>query len=111
MIPFPGAQYHTTDAEGETLVAPTTRQMRRVLESLEDADEADFADVSLVHASGWCLTVNPQWLVVLERTDDSAPMRVRRVKSLEDALALWEELAAGEIEALQKRGWKEPGEA
>lgn len=110
MIPFPGAQFHTTDVDGETLIAPSTRQMRGVLESLEGLDPADFGDVSLVHASGWCLTVSPSWMIVLERTDDSVPMRVIQLEGPDEALEMWQELARGEVEAMRKRAWREPGE-
>lgn len=104
------ALFHTTDAEGETLVAPTLAQMRTVLASLEDADEADFPDVSLIHANGWAVTVDLHWNAVLERADDEAPLRVLKLKGLPEALELWRTLARGDVETLLGLPWKDLAE-
>lgn len=100
--------YHTTDAEGRTLVTPSSKQMRAVLASLEHADEADFPDVSLVHESGWAITIDERWLAVLERVEDPVvAMRTLSVEHLDGAFTLWASLAAGDLKAIEAMSWRE----
>ncbi len=101
--------YHTTDAFGMTRICPDPDGLREVLESLEEAEEADFPDVSLIHVSGWTITVDIRWTAVLERMQPpEAPLRLIRLEGLADALALWLLLARGDLEAVLQLPWAEP---
>jgi len=101
--------YHTTDAFGTTLICPQPEQLREILESLFEADEADFPDVSLIHVSGWTLTIDDRWTAVLERMKPPmAPLRVIRLEGIEDALALWLRLARGDLESILQLPWADP---
>lgn len=101
-------RYHTTDPYGVTHIEPDVARMWRVLELLEHAEEADHPDASLVHESGWSLTVTAGGTVVLENLEDeSEPSRLRLGVEKRDALRLWERLAAGDVEGLQDEAWDE----
>jgi hypothetical protein len=103
--------YHTTDAFGTTLICPNPDQLREVLASLFEADEADFPDVSLIHVSGWAITVDDRWIAVLERMQPpEAPLRVLRLDGLEAALALWLQFARGDLPGVLDLPWAEPPE-
>lgn len=106
--------YHTTDAEGISLVNPDTEAMRAVLDQLDapDAEEAEHPDVSLVHdASAWSLSVFPNGTVLFENLedDDEAPHHLPQV-SRHDALQMWLKLSRGEIEHLLALPWKRDGD-
>lgn len=101
------AIYHTTDLDGETELNPDVKTMRAVLASLRHSGDADFPDVSLVHGSGWAITVNNHWVAILERSpDDGTPPKVLRLNSLDEALALWNRLAQGDVETLLAEPWQ-----
>lgn len=103
------ADYHTTDLEGETALNPDPVTMRAVLASLREAEQADFPDVSLVHGSGWAITVNHHWTAILERSpDDGTTPAVLSAGDLEGALGLWQRLARGEIDGLLAEPWERP---
>lgn len=101
--------YHTTDAEGVSLLNPDTQAMRALLARLDEpaAEEAEHPDVSLVHdPSAWSLSVFPNGTVTFENleADDDAPLYMTKV-SRPDALQMWLELSRGEIERLRQRAW------
>lgn len=101
--------YHTTDADGVSILNPDTEEMRNLLATLDEpgADEADHPDVALIHdASGWSMSVFPSGIVTLENlnSDDSAPLYMDSV-SRSESLKMWIELSRGEIERLMKRNW------
>ncbi len=103
--------YHTTDADGISLMNPDRDAMQAVLLSLDDAeiDSAEHPDVSLVHdATGWTLTVFPSGIVTFENLedDDGAPQYLAQV-SRDEALQLWLALAEGNIAAVQSRPWQQ----
>jgi len=101
--------YHSTDADGVSLLNPDTEAMRALLARLDEpaADEAEHPDVSLVHdPSGWSLSVFPSGTVTLENLedDDGAPLHMNDV-SRKDALQMWLELSRGEIDQVRSRDW------
>lgn len=101
--------YHTTDADGISMLNPDTEALRTLLASLDEpaADEMEHPDVSLVHdPSSWSISVFPSGIVTLEQLDsnETAPLYLRDV-SREEALQLWLELARGEIERVRSRDW------
>ncbi|PXA04276.1 hypothetical protein DDZ13_06995 [Coraliomargarita sinensis] len=101
--------YHTTDADGVTLLNPDTQSMRDLLAKLDEpaADEAEHPDVSLVHdPSAWSMSVFPSGTVTFENLDDDddAPLYMNNV-SRKEALQMWLELSRGEIDRLRGRNW------
>lgn len=101
--------YHSTDADGVSLLNPDTQAMRDLLAQLDDpaTEDAEHPDVSLIHdPSGWTLSVFPRGTVTFENleAEDSPPLYMTGV-SRADALQMWLELSRGEIEGLQKRDW------
>ncbi|MFU8848932.1 MAG: hypothetical protein ACNA77_09495 [Opitutales bacterium] len=102
--------YHTTDAEGISLLNPDADAMRAVLDQLDapDAEDAEHPDVSLIHdASAWSLSVFPNGTIIFENLedDDEAPRHLTQI-SRHDALQMWQKLAHGEIENLLELPWK-----
>lgn len=111
LLPFVRPTYHTTDAFGTTLICPDPDQLREVLDSLFDADEADFPDVSLIHVSGWAITIDDRWIAVLERMQPpTVPLRVLHVGGVGNALGLWLRLARGDLESVLELPWSDPEE-
>ncbi len=101
-------RYHTTDPYGVTHIEPDIARMRRVLDLLDHADDADHPDATLVHESGWSITVTAGGTAVLENLEnDSQPARIRLGLEKTDALRLWERLAAGDVEGLCEECWDE----
>lgn len=101
--------YHTTDAEGVSLLNPDTQAMRELLARLDEpaAEDAEHPDISLVHdASAWSLSVFPNGTVTLENldTDDLPPLYMNKV-SRQETLQMWLQLSRGEIERVRKRDW------
>jgi hypothetical protein len=93
-----------------TLVTPNPEELRGVLASLNDLDDEDFPDVSLVHVSGWIVTIDNNWVAVLERvhSPDEA-LKVAQLEGEEEAVAMWLQLARGDVEGLLERwAWKVP---
>lgn len=106
--------YHSTDADGVSLVNPDAEAMRELLAQLDSpsAEDAEHPDISLIHdSSGWCLSVFPSGTVTFENleAEDSAPLFMTEV-SRADALQMWLELSRGEIENLQQRSWVSDGD-
>ncbi len=101
--------YHSTDADGVSILNPDTLQMRSLLESLDEpgAAEQEHPDVSLVHdASGWSVSVFPGGTLTLENLDaPDKPPAYRRGVSASEALRIWQQLARGNIDWLQKLDW------
>ena len=102
--------YHSTDADGVSILNPDTRQMRALLESLDDPDvqEQDHPDVSLIHdPSGWVVTVYSGGTVTLENLNEAdEPPRYMRHVSQQDCLNMWLDLSRGRITPLQARAWQ-----
>lgn len=101
------SDYHTTDVHGITRICPDAATMIAVLETLSEADEAEHDDVSLVHESGWCLSVRPRGRVILEHIHRSQePLRVLTKQSRVQALGYWRMLAEGQLEAVLALPWR-----
>ena len=101
--------YHTTDADGISLLSPDIEAMRSLLASLDEpaAEDAEHPDIALIHdPSGWSISVFPSGTVTLENleTEEAAPLYMNAV-SRQEALQLWQELAKGEIERVRQRPW------
>ena len=101
--------YHTTDADGISIMNPDEAAMRELLERLDDpeADEAEHPDVALIHdPSGWSVSAFPSGTITLENLNDSdnAPSYMLKV-SRDETLQVWLELSRGNIEKVQEKPW------
>jgi hypothetical protein len=88
--------------------SPSAQRMREILAELDVRDD-EHPDTWLEHESGWTLIADQSGRVVLENADSSGePPRhmldVSRVLMLE----LWLQLAAGNIDEVQRAPWQ-PG--
>lgn len=97
--------YHATDIHGMTFVEPNAGQLRSILQTLEESDDSDFLDVTLVHSTGWSIAIDDRWIATLEHVDADDPMRTLRLSGENEGLAVWLELASGLLEKLMKRNW------
>ena len=100
---------HATDVYGVSYAAPDVATMREVLDTLDEADAVEHPDVSLVHDSGWALTVTAVGHILwenLKEPEEARPIRVLRHAGRERGLALWQNLAAGELAAVEAEPWQ-----
>lgn len=101
--------YHSTDAEGISILHPDRGQMRSLLATLDQPEsfDKDHPDVSLIHdPSGWSISVFPSGIVVMDNLDakDRPPAYLKDLKR-DEILQLWIELSEGRIDALRARPW------
>ena len=81
------------DRLGNPIQNPSEQQMRDMLASLAVQDN-EHPDVSLNHASGWCLSAFGSGLLVWENVEEgNGPWHMRSVAP-EQVLRLWLALAA-----------------
>ncbi|MFF4904213.1 hypothetical protein ACFY2T_05075 [Streptomyces sp. NPDC001260] len=92
--------YFMNNAMGESLDEPTEAEIREILTELQNTDTEHF-DVSLIHESGWSLSVYPDRTLVWENVNDGG------VEPLELALESWHgvtdallKLSRGDISAV-----------
>jgi hypothetical protein len=92
---------------GESIDEPDEQGIREVLAELWDADGEHF-DISLVHESGWSLSVYPDKNLVWENVNEGEG------RSRELALDSWQgvvdvllKLSQGEISTLNSLDWRE----
>ncbi|MFP4260900.1 MAG: hypothetical protein ACLFS1_07465 [Opitutales bacterium] len=102
--------YHSTDADGISILNPDTRQMLDLLESLDEPEtrEKEHPDVSLTHdPSGWSLSVYPGGTATFENWNEAdEPPRYMRNLNRRDCLEMWLDLAKGRIDSLQTKPWQ-----
>lgn len=99
--------YFMNNAMGESVDEPDEAKIRAIVAELQNADNEHF-DVSLVHESGWSLSVYPDRSLVWENVNDEA------VQPSELTLEAWSDvidallkLSRGEVSAVQSLGWRE----
>lgn len=98
--------FNTTDAYGISEINPSTPRLKEIIKSVQQADEADYPDVSLIHDSGWTLTYSASKVLLWENLDRPGK-RQRFLRDMEPdrVLELWCKLAEGKIEEIEKQGW------
>ena len=99
--------FHGSDLMGASLPEPTLDEMRELLSQLDRAD-GEHTDVSVVHESGWSLSVFASGLVVWENVESEVPPQHQRDVPRDRALDLWLRLARGDIESIAGEPWR-PG--
>lgn len=102
-----GLRYHANDAYGVSRIAPNAKEMREILDSL-DQEDAGEEDVSLVHESGWTLTLFQSGILVYENLNRpiEAHPRFLATGTREEALGYWRLLAAGKLTELDALPWQ-----
>src|SRR6478752_6624545 len=97
--------YHVNRRWGDSDDDPTVARMREALAEL-DVEDDEHPDVALIHESGWCLGAYPSGLLIWEHLghDNVGPGHMRGI-SRERVLELWQELARGEITAIDREPW------
>lgn len=100
--------YHVTDADGVSFPNPDVRRMRGVLESLKESPDADFPDVVLCHDNGHSLVYTLAGHMLWEQPGGTE--RLHRGCSVDRALACWQLLAEGDLEALAALPWEQMGD-
>jgi hypothetical protein len=92
---------------GESVDEPDEAGILEILTELQNVNSEHF-DVSLVHESGWSLSVYPDKSLVWENVNDET------VQPSELTLDSWQEvlvallkLSRGEVSELQSLGWRE----
>jgi hypothetical protein len=98
--------FHVITQFGATERNVSPERMAAVLGNI-DPDDVEHVSVSLTHESEWCLEVYASGLVVFENLEDNDPRHMRLPCPLQ-ALELWQQLARGEVSALQRLAWQ-PG--
>lgn len=87
--------------------SPPLDRLPALLDELENAED-EHPDVSLTHESGWGLSVFASGLVIFENVEEGNDPRHRRRCKRSEILTMFEELARGDLAALNARRWR-PG--
>lgn len=84
--------------------SPSAERMRAILADLDVRDN-EHPDTWLTHESGWMLIADQSGRVVLENLESCAPPRHILDVSRERMLELWLQLAAGNIDEVERAPW------
>lgn len=98
--------FHLTTRWGADEPQPSVERMAEVVSQLDAADE-EHVSVSLTHESEWCLAAYPSGLLVWENLEEAKPRHMTRVPRA-TVLELWQILARGGLEQIEKQAWR-PG--
>lgn len=99
--------YFMNNIMGESIDEPDEEGIREVLAELWDADSEHF-DVSLVHESGWSLSVYPDKNLVWENVnEDEVRPRDLTLDSWQGVVDVLLKLSRGEISTLNSLDWHE----
>ncbi|GAA2514339.1 hypothetical protein [Streptomyces longisporus] len=99
--------YFMNNIMGESIDEPDEAMIREVLTELQDTDNEHF-DVSLVHESGWSLSIYPDKALVWENVnDDGTRPRELTLDSWESVIDVVLKLSRGEISAVRSLNWRE----
>lgn len=97
-----------THRDGSMEPSPSAESLTRLLAELDGRDDPKHGDVSVSHESGWTLSAFCSGRVVFENVEDDsvAPQHMYKVPR-SDALALFERLINGDVEAVAQQQWKD----
>jgi hypothetical protein len=98
--------YFMKDLMGVSVDAPGETQIRAIVASLNNADE-EHADISLVHESGWSLSIYPDRTLMWENVEnpDTAP-RETSLDTWDEVINALFKLSRGDIAALDSLDWE-----
>ncbi|MEV6478908.1 hypothetical protein [Streptomyces sp. NPDC051576] len=90
---------------GESIDEPSESRMREILAELHGAD-VEHGDVSLIHESGWSLSVYPDKALLWENVNDSEiPPREFTAASWQEVIDALIKLSRGDIAAVNSLNW------
>ncbi|MGW2571185.1 hypothetical protein [Streptomyces sp. NPDC001537] len=99
--------YFMNNLMGESIDEPNEARIREVLTELQNADN-EHVDVSLVHESGWSLSVYPDKVLVWENVNDGTTRpRELTLESWQGVVDVLLKLSQGEISAVHSLDWRE----
>lgn len=92
------------DRMGASIQRPDEAMMRSLLASVHVGDP-EHPDVSLNHEDGWALSYTASGTLIFENVETGdGPWHMQGVTP-DEALALWQLLACGEVESIQASAW------
>jgi hypothetical protein len=95
--------FFVTSRWGEDRSNVSVDHMRRVLQELDVRDD-EHGSVSLTHESGWCLGAFERGVLVWENVEEGEPRHLR-FADREYVLKLWQALACGDLERVEREPW------
>src|SRR5262249_3394514 len=97
--------FHITHRFGAKTRNPPFSAFRALLEELrEHPKDVEHCSVSVTHESEWCLGACGEGYVVWEKLEGDTPRHMTDLSD-EKLLLLWEALAKGEIELIEREPW------
>ena len=103
----PGMSYYVESRWGGSEQNPSAARMAELLAEL-DVPDPEHPDTWLEHESGWTLNVHEKGVISWDSAVlDVEPRHIANI-SRSRALALWQSLARGDIEAIEREQWQ-PG--
>ncbi|MCG8528288.1 MAG: hypothetical protein MI748_18045 [Opitutales bacterium] len=98
--------YQLTDSNGVVRLNPDHKVMTQTLSELYNDERKEvFDDVILTHDSGASISLQSNGCAVFE-THESETRKILKELSRDDQLALWIQLAAGRLKALEQLEWE-----
>ncbi|MET7849074.1 hypothetical protein ABZT48_12735 [Streptomyces avermitilis] len=96
--------YFMNNVMGESIDEPDEATIRSILSGLLGSDDEHF-DVSLVHESGWSLSVCPDKVLLWENVEDSSvPARELPLDSWGEVMRALSKLSRGDVQAVNAFG-------
>lgn len=102
--------YRVVDGFGDGIDNPSIEQMREFLERL-NLDDEEHSEVWLTHdQTSWTLSCFPSSKIVFYQMSDGYEYKPRHLTNVsrDKMLELWQKLANGQLDELEKELWK-PG--
>jgi hypothetical protein len=97
--------FHARGRWGGDEAEPPVERLRALLHELDvQSEDIEHPDVSLTHATEWCLSAFSSGLLVWENLEGDNPKHMKGVPR-EKVLALWLKLAEGDIAAVEAEPW------
>ncbi len=99
------SEYYVADGWGDSVNSPNVEEMKKLLDKL-DIDDPEHCEAWLTHTeSGWTLACHPNNEVVFENDEQNISPRHLTNVSRDKMLTLWQKLANGKIDELEKESW------
>lgn len=97
--------YFITHRYGSMDREPSLAALPELLAELEERpEETEHGSVALTHESEWCISVSRGGYVIFENLENGGERHMNEVP-VAKILRMWEQLAAGEISALEALPW------
>ena len=96
--------FNITHRDGSMEVDPPLNRFAELLEELIYEDE-EHLDVAVTGKGEWCLSAYFNNKVIWENLESGSPKHMENVPN-EKILDLWNKLARGDIDAIEKENWQ-----